>query len=61
MLLKEKVKIELRRDYELHIKNIVAKMTVSNKQKSLFRAIAMQCFDDGLVFGQGHLHVVPAN
>jgi len=52
-----KVKIDERRDYELHVKSLVSKMTVSNKQKGLFRKIAMQCFDDGLVFGQGNLTV----
>jgi len=52
-----KVKIDERRDYELHVKSLVSKMTVSNKQKSLFRKLAMQCFDDGLTFGQGNLMV----
>jgi len=52
-----KVKIDERRDYELHVKSLVSKMTVSNKQKSLFRKLAMQCFDDGLVFGQNDLYV----
>ena len=52
-----KVKIEERRDYELHIKKIVSKMTVSNKHKALFRKLAMQCFDDGIVFNQLNLSV----
>jgi len=52
-----KIKIEERRDYELHIKTLVAKMTISNKQKGLFRKFAMQCFDDGLTFNQSNLHV----
>jgi len=52
-----KIKIEERRDYELHIKTLVKKMRVSDKQKGLFRKFAMQCFDDGLVFGQGNLNV----
>ena len=52
-----KVKIEERRDYEVHVKTLIAKMTVSNKQKGLFRKLAMQCFDDGLVFGQNDLYV----
>jgi len=52
-----KVKVEERRDYELHVKTIVSKMNVSNKQKGIFRKLAMQCFDDGLVFGQGNLTV----
>ncbi len=52
-----KVKIEERRDYELHIKNLIGKMSVSNKHKSLFRKLAMQCFDDGIVFNQNNLTV----
>ena len=52
-----KVKIEERRDYELHVKSLVAKMTVPNKQKSVVRKIAMQCFDDGLNFGRSNLVV----
>ena len=52
-----KVEIVERRDYELHVKTLVAKMNVSNKQKGLFRKIAMQCFDDGLTFGHGNLMV----
>ena len=52
-----KVKIEERRDYELHIKNLIGKMSVSNKHKSLFRKLAMQCFDDGIVFNQKNLSV----
>ncbi len=55
--MRELIKIEARRDYELHVKNLVAKMTVSNKQKSLFRKIALQCFDDGIVFNQLNLFV----
>ncbi len=52
-----KVKIEERRDYEVHVKTLIAKMTVSNKQKGLFRKLAMQCFDDGVVFNQNNLKV----
>jgi len=52
-----KVKIEERRDYELHIKKIVSKMTVTNKHKSLFRKLAIQCFDDGIAFNQKNLTV----
>jgi len=51
------VQIEDRRDYELHVKKSVATMTVSNKQKAIFRKIAMHCFDDGLKFSQGNLKV----
>jgi len=51
------IRIEERRDYELHIKRLVKKMTVSDKHKGLFRKLAMQCFDDGLTFSQGNLKV----
>lgn len=51
------IKIEERRDYELYVKRTVGKMQVSNKHKSLFRMIAMQCFDDGVVFNQNNLRV----
>ena len=52
-----KVKIEERRDYELHVKKLVSKMTVSNKIKASIRKIAMHCFDDGIVFNQNNLTV----
>ena len=52
-----KVKIEERRDYELHVKKLVSKMTVSNKIKASIRKIAMHCFDDGIVFNQLNLSV----
>ncbi|RLC89420.1 MAG: hypothetical protein DRI37_03830 [Chloroflexi bacterium] len=52
-----KIKIEERRDYELHVKALVKKMRVSDKQKGLFRKFAMHCFDDGLTFSQGNLHI----
>ena len=52
-----KIKIEERRDYELHIKTLVSKMQCSNKQKGLIRKLAMQCFDDGNNFNQGNLQV----
>ena len=44
------VDIKSRRDYELHIKTQVAKMQVSGKHKAIFRKLAMQCFDDGIVY-----------
>ena len=53
----QQIKIEERRDYELHIKTLVKKMKVSDKQKGLFRKFAMQCFDDGNTFAQGNLKV----
>jgi len=52
-----KVKIEERRDYELHIKNLISKMTVTNKHKASFRKLAMHCFDDGITFNQKNLSV----
>jgi len=51
------VKIELRRDYELYVKNLVARMQVSNKRKATFRKIALQCFDDGVKYSQNDLKV----
>lgn len=51
------VKIDERRDYELYVKNVVAKMTVSNKQKGIIRKISMQCFDDGVKYNQKMLEV----
>ena len=51
------IKIEDRRDYELYVKKVVSSMQVSGKHKAVFRKIAMQCFDDGLMFGQGNLKV----
>jgi len=52
-----KVNIEERRDYELYIKRIVSKLQVSGKHKSIFRKIAMQCFDDGVRYNQNNLEV----
>lgn len=52
-----KVKIEERRDYELHVKNLVSKMQCSGKHKALIRKLALQCFDDGNNFNQGNLTV----
>ncbi len=52
-----KVSIESRRDYELYIKRIVSKLQVSGKHKSVFRKIAMQCFDDGVSYNQNNLEV----
>jgi len=51
------VKIEQRREYELHVKSLVAKMQVSSKHKSAFRKLAMKCFDDGVLFTQSNLIV----
>ena len=51
------VKIEERRDYELYVKNVVAKLKISNKQKAIFRKIALQCFDDGIKYNRGDLEV----
>jgi len=51
------VRIEERRDYELHTKKLIGKMSVSSKHKALFRKLAMQCFDDGIAFNQSNLTV----
>ena len=51
------VKVEDRREYELYVKNAVAKVQVSAKQKAVIRKIAMQCFDDGNKFNQGNLSI----
>lgn len=51
------VKIEDRREYELYVKNVVAKMQVSNKQKAIFRKIALQCFNDGVKYNLNDLKV----
>jgi len=51
------VKIESRRDYEIHVKTLVAKMPVSSKNKAVFRKIAMQCFDDGIAMNMNKLTV----
>ena len=51
------VKIEERRDYELYVKNVTAKLQVSNKQKATFRKIALQCFDDGIRYNRNDLEV----
>lgn len=51
------VHIESRRDYELYVKTIVAKMQISGKHKATIRKIAMQCFDDGISMNMGKLHV----
>ena len=45
-----KVKIESVRDYELHIKNLVSKMSVSNKTKAIIRKTVMQTFHDGIAY-----------
>ena len=55
------IKIEDRREYELYVKNTVAKMQVSGKHKSLFRKIAMQCFDDGVKYRSNDLHIEVAD
>jgi len=52
-----KVKVESRRDYELHVKRTVARMQVSSKHKAIFRKIALQCFDDGVAMCQNKLEV----
>jgi len=52
-----KVKIENRRDYELHVKKLVAKQTMSNKMKATVRKIVMQSFQDGTDFSQNNLSV----
>ena len=54
------VKIESRREYELHVKSVVAKGKLKdkpNKIKAIAREIAMQCFDDGIAMNMGKLYV----
>jgi hypothetical protein len=51
------IKIEERRDYELYVKNTVAKMQISSKHKAIVRKIAMQCFDDCIKHNQKDLKV----
>ncbi len=52
-----KVKIDERRDYELHVKQAVSRMQISGKHKAIFRKIAMQCFDDGIAMRNNKLYV----
>jgi len=51
------VKIEERREYELHVKNTVAKMQVSGKHKAIVRKLIMRSFDDGVKFAQNELKI----
>jgi len=51
------VKIESRREYELHVKSTVAKMQISGKHKAVIRKLAMQCFDDGVAMNMNNLKV----
>ena len=51
------VKIDTRRDYELHVKSTVDRLEISNKKKAVVRKIAMLCFDEGLKFARGNLKI----
>ena len=52
------VKIDERKDYELHIKNLVKKnLKLKPIMAKLVMALAMQSFDDGVVFTQNNLKV----
>ncbi len=44
------VPIESRRDYEMFVKQRVALLEVSNKQKAVIRKLMMQGFDDGVMY-----------
>ena len=44
-----------KRDYEVHVKREVAKMSVSNKHKAVVRKMCMQCFDEGVYYASKNL------
>jgi len=53
-----KVKLDSRAEYEMYIKKLVNKnLKLKNASGATMIALAMQCFDDGVVFGQGRLEV----
>lgn len=51
------IKIESRRDYELHTEKVVADTAMSNKQKAIMRKLIMEAFDNGQSFSQKNLSV----
>lgn len=51
------IRIERRREYELHVKHVMRNKALTNKQKAFMRKVAMQCFDDGIDFIQGKLYI----
>jgi len=51
------VKINDRRSYELYVKVLVRRMTISNKSKSAVRKLIMKAFDDGVAYNLGELGV----
>ena len=52
------VKLTERRDYELHINKLVEKnLKLKPAMGKLVKALAMQSFDDGIVFNQNNLKV----
>lgn len=53
----EPIKIETRRDFELHVKSQVANMQVSNKVKAVVRKAIMEGFDSGMDFARQNLKV----
>ena len=53
-----KVKLDSRAEYELHIKKLVAKnLKLKPAMGKTVIALAMQCFDDGMLFNQNRLEV----
>ena len=53
-----KVKIEERRDYELHVRNLVNKnLKMKLLMKKTVVALVMQAFDDGSLFSSNSLEV----
>lgn len=52
------VKIEDRKDYELHVRTLVNKnLKLGIATKKLVVELAMQSFDDGIVYTQNNLKV----
>ena len=51
------VAVEERGDYELYVKNSIAKLDLSERKSTSFFKIAMRCFDDGNKLSQKNLKV----